>query len=275
EGRMGESSFEGLPGSGGGRCGRTGSSTASSSTGDLDCTDASTMTTASSPQFEDDQVHLSDCLATFTAAETLQQDMQCAHCRVLCGVSKRLTVQVPPNCLLIHLKRFHVYSPGATSLECNKVDTMVHFPTRDLDLSPFLSSDLLDVMSGNNGPQEKDCSSPLFGDGETPLKESSSDLGNTDCDSVESSRGGSATRSILTNRAGSKKSSTSRSDFARLPTEATSGRDSESSSSGKLSAMSSQLAGGCGHVAIADGTAPSLLYDLEGVVCHIGPSLTQ
>lgn len=42
---------------------------------DMDCTDASTMTTASSPHSEDEVVHLSDCLATFTAAETLQQDV--------------------------------------------------------------------------------------------------------------------------------------------------------------------------------------------------------
>jgi hypothetical protein len=78
-------------------------------------------------------------------------------------------METPPNCLLVHLKRFHVYSQMTAngmefskviidnlpaifipSLEVNdltltpsywrQVDTMVHFPTRDLDIGPFLST---------------------------------------------------------------------------------------------------------------------------------------
>ncbi|CAD7937557.1 unnamed protein product [Amoebophrya sp. A25] len=80
-----------------------------------------------------------DCFRRFTEREQLDvNDYRCENCKNSRKISKRLSIYKPPRVLVVHLKRF---SHSRFSRE--KLSTVVHFPTRGLDLS--------DVVEGRSG----------------------------------------------------------------------------------------------------------------------------
>lgn len=80
--------------------------------------------------------HLSDCLDSFTDLETLQESewYYCPRCKSRRPSTKQLSIQTLSNVLTIHLKRFHF-----TAFSRTKIDTMVHFPFRGLDMSSYIA----------------------------------------------------------------------------------------------------------------------------------------
>ncbi|KAI9296170.1 cysteine proteinase [Neoconidiobolus thromboides FSU 785] len=81
------------------------------------------------------QVNLLDCLNTFVKEETLDGDnaWNCPKCKCARPATKILTISRLPDVLLIHLKRFSYEGPFR-----NKLDTLVDFPLKGLDLEPFI-----------------------------------------------------------------------------------------------------------------------------------------
>ncbi|CAE7599313.1 USP8, partial [Symbiodinium microadriaticum] len=84
------------------------------------------------------QVHLHDCLDEFCRPEILSQGCQwnCPKCKVSRDAEKKMDVWIAPPVFIVHLKRFQDNSMGRRS----KMDTLVTFPTRRLDLSKFMHS---------------------------------------------------------------------------------------------------------------------------------------
>ncbi|KAI9322226.1 hypothetical protein BX666DRAFT_1892794 [Dichotomocladium elegans] len=80
-------------------------------------------------------VSLYQCLDMFVKEEVLEKDdaWHCPHCKTLRRSTKILTISRLPVVLLIHLKRFSFEGPFH-----NKLETMVNFPARDLDLSRYV-----------------------------------------------------------------------------------------------------------------------------------------
>jgi len=74
-------------------------------------------------------------LHSFTATETLDADntYTCSGCKAAVSATKRLSIEVPAQVLLLHLKRFLFRSSYAT-----KVHTLVGY-SQTLDLAPFLT----------------------------------------------------------------------------------------------------------------------------------------
>ncbi|ORZ00519.1 hypothetical protein BCR43DRAFT_540683 [Syncephalastrum racemosum] len=81
------------------------------------------------------KVTLYQCLDYFVREETLDGDdaWHCPRCKKLRRASKALTLSRLPDVLLIHLKRFSYDGPFH-----NKLETLVQYPTRALDLSPYV-----------------------------------------------------------------------------------------------------------------------------------------
>uniref|UniRef100_H2ZMQ3 Ubiquitin carboxyl-terminal hydrolase n=1 Tax=Ciona savignyi TaxID=51511 RepID=H2ZMQ3_CIOSA len=80
-------------------------------------------------------VQLRDCMKLFTTEEKLDKDdaWYCSHCKKHQQATKKFDLWMLPPVLVIHLKRF-----SYTRYSRDKLDTLVHFPTRDLDLSDFI-----------------------------------------------------------------------------------------------------------------------------------------
>ncbi|KAJ1984525.1 ubiquitin-specific protease doa4 [Dimargaris verticillata] len=79
-------------------------------------------------------VTLHQCLAHFAQREILDGDdrWHCPRCKSPQRTSKQLTITRLPDVLLVHLKRFSFQGPFR-----NKLETMVHFPVHDLDMSRY------------------------------------------------------------------------------------------------------------------------------------------
>lgn len=78
-------------------------------------------------------LRLEECLARFTSAEILADMHICESCGVAVKREKQLTIDILPNVLVIHLKRFD-------AVKSRKITNIVEFPVdRPLDLGPFLS----------------------------------------------------------------------------------------------------------------------------------------
>ena len=77
-------------------------------------------------------MRLEDCLAHFTSTETLGDLHICATCGAAVNRTKQLTLDVLPNILIIHLKRFD-------ALKSCKIANPIEFPVdQPLDLGPFI-----------------------------------------------------------------------------------------------------------------------------------------
>ncbi|KAI9555211.1 hypothetical protein GHT06_017726 [Daphnia sinensis] len=82
--------------------------------------------------------HLYDCLSAFFSADELKGDnmYSCEKCKKLRNGIKFSTIEVLPEVLTIHLKRFR-HEPMFSS----KISSHISFPIRGLDMKPWLSRD--------------------------------------------------------------------------------------------------------------------------------------
>ncbi|KAK9728481.1 ubiquitin-specific protease doa4 [Basidiobolus ranarum] len=82
-------------------------------------------------------VPLSRCLDEFVKEEILDGDDAwfCSRCKTRRRAIKRLTLSRLPDVLLIHLKRFSFSGPFR-----DKLDTLVSYPLKKLDMRPYLPS---------------------------------------------------------------------------------------------------------------------------------------
>ncbi|KXJ26614.1 ubiquitin carboxyl-terminal hydrolase 31 [Exaiptasia diaphana] len=83
-----------------------------------------------------DGVDLNDCFSLYTREEQLGEDdaWLCPKCKTRQqGTVKRLSLWSLPEVLVVHLKRFRQTPSGRT-----KLNTFVHFPIADLDMTPHL-----------------------------------------------------------------------------------------------------------------------------------------
>ncbi|KAI9139318.1 hypothetical protein BKA69DRAFT_1109968 [Paraphysoderma sedebokerense] len=87
------------------------------------------------PVIKGNRVDLGDCLDEFLREEILEGSdaWHCSNCRTTRRSTKSLTLSKLPDILLIHLKRFSFQGPFR-----NKLDTLVDFPVKGLDLNLYL-----------------------------------------------------------------------------------------------------------------------------------------
>ncbi|XP_071485343.1 ubiquitin carboxyl-terminal hydrolase 2-like [Diadema antillarum] len=88
---------------------------------------------------------LADALELYTKPETLSGENQfrCDKCKTLRSGTKKMEIERCPKVLIIQLKRFSSSHSGMT----RKVDTLVDFPLRGLDLSKYMSEDASRISS--------------------------------------------------------------------------------------------------------------------------------
>ncbi|KAH7922616.1 cysteine proteinase [Leucogyrophana mollusca] len=81
------------------------------------------------------KVSLQACLDAFVKEEVLEKSeaWHCPNCKALRKATKRLSLSRLPPILLIHLKRFSFKGPFS-----DKVETVVDFPLRSLDLTNYM-----------------------------------------------------------------------------------------------------------------------------------------
>ena len=116
---------------------------------------------------------LLSCLSRFTRLEKLFNDDKffCGKCNSAEDSTKQMSLHTMPLTLCLHLKRFDHggggVGPGfggggngggsgsgsSSSGAGSKIDAYVSFPLRDLDLSPYLHSELLSPLSPAVGPR--------------------------------------------------------------------------------------------------------------------------
>jgi len=87
---------------------------------------------------KEEALSLYHCIERFAARETLGKDNQwyCSECKAFRQASKQFSLFKCPEILIVHLKRFFQISP----LRREKINTLVDFPIRGLDLSKYISS---------------------------------------------------------------------------------------------------------------------------------------
>eukprot|EP00479_Gromia_sphaerica_P008840 TRINITY_DN3536_c0_g1_i1.p1 TRINITY_DN3536_c0_g1~~TRINITY_DN3536_c0_g1_i1.p1 ORF type:complete len:184 (-),score=29.35 TRINITY_DN3536_c0_g1_i1:268-819(-) len=80
-------------------------------------------------------VDLSACLDCFTTEETLTEEnaWYCSQCKEFRCATKKMDLWSVPDILVIHLKRFQY-----TRAFRDKINTLVNFPLKNLDLSPWI-----------------------------------------------------------------------------------------------------------------------------------------
>ncbi|CAG8441081.1 8870_t:CDS:2 [Scutellospora calospora] len=90
-------------------------------------------------------IDLETCLKSFIKEEILDGNdaWNCPRCNCPRRAVKQLSISRLPDILLIHLKRFSFYGPFR-----DKLETMVHFPIRRLDLTSYV---LPNSASGDGG----------------------------------------------------------------------------------------------------------------------------
>jgi ubiquitin carboxyl-terminal hydrolase 4/11/15 len=86
-------------------------------------------------------VALSDCIQQFTTLERLGADdlWYCPRCKKHQQATKKFDLWQLPKVLIIHLKRF-----SYSRFWRDKLDTLVDFPTNDLDMNDFIKGPKLD-----------------------------------------------------------------------------------------------------------------------------------
>ncbi|KAL3853771.1 hypothetical protein ACJMK2_017284 [Sinanodonta woodiana] len=87
-------------------------------------------------------IQINDCLELFTTTEKLgaQDPWYCSKCEKHQQATKKFDIWSLPNVLIIHLKRF-----SYDRYRRDKIDTLVEFPTRGLDMRKY-------VFGDNSGP---------------------------------------------------------------------------------------------------------------------------
>jgi len=85
------------------------------------------------------KVTLTQCLDAFVKSEVMEKTdaWHCPSCKTLRKATKQLSLSRLPPVLLIHLKRFQVKGPFT-----DKIETLVEFPLRSLDLTNYMPSPL-------------------------------------------------------------------------------------------------------------------------------------
>ncbi|PVU87734.1 hypothetical protein BB559_005909 [Furculomyces boomerangus] len=92
-------------------------------------------------------VDISDCLSKFVESETLDvgNEWLCPSCKNKSSATKTLKITKLPLVLTLHLKRFSYEGPFR-----NKLETMVTYPTRGLDMTPYCAFSNKSRSSGNS-----------------------------------------------------------------------------------------------------------------------------
>lgn len=85
------------------------------------------------------KVSLTQCLDAFVKSEVMEKTdaWHCPNCKTLRRATKQLSLSRLPPVLLIHLKRFSVQGPFT-----DKLETLVDFPLRSLDLTNYMPAPL-------------------------------------------------------------------------------------------------------------------------------------
>ncbi|EGO22632.1 hypothetical protein SERLADRAFT_372069 [Serpula lacrymans var. lacrymans S7.9] len=93
------------------------------------------------------KVSLQSCLDAFVKEEILENTdaWHCPNCKALRKATKRLSLSRLPPILLIHLKRFSFKGPFT-----DKIETVVDFPLRTLDLTNYMPPPLPPGMDKGN-----------------------------------------------------------------------------------------------------------------------------
>lgn len=86
---------------------------------------------------EKKRVTLQDCFERFAQREQLGENDKwyCSNCKEQVCAYKKMDLWRLPPVLVVHLKRFQYAQGFYSSYLRGKIDDMVHFPTRELDLS--------------------------------------------------------------------------------------------------------------------------------------------
>lgn len=89
---------------------------------------------------KEEEVTIDTCLAQFSNCETLDEDnlWYCATCNDSVKASKRMEILRCPPILVLHLKRFKVKENAMFGKTSTRLNALVNFPLRDLDLSPYI-----------------------------------------------------------------------------------------------------------------------------------------
>ncbi|RPB16849.1 cysteine proteinase [Morchella conica CCBAS932] len=102
---------------------------------------------------------LADCLEEFVKEEVLEKDdaWHCPNCKKARKATKKLTITRLPHILIIHLKRF-----TNRGLWRDKLNTMVQFPLKDLNLTKYVPPLLPRGALGPNAPEPSAEVTPPF-----------------------------------------------------------------------------------------------------------------
>jgi ubiquitin carboxyl-terminal hydrolase 8 len=102
---------------------------------------------------------LADCLEEFVKEEILEKDdaWHCPNCKKARKATKKLTITRLPHILIIHLKRF-----TNRGLWRDKLNTMVQFPLKDLNLTKYVPPLLPRGALGPNAPEPSAEVTPPF-----------------------------------------------------------------------------------------------------------------
>ncbi|KAF8839000.1 cysteine proteinase, partial [Paxillus ammoniavirescens] len=103
------------------------------------------------------KVSLYSCLNAFVKEEVLEKSeaWHCPKCKALRKATKNLSLSRLPPVLLIHLKRFSVKGPFT-----DKIETVVDFPLRGLDLTNYMPPPLPpDMLKGCGNPSRANVNS--------------------------------------------------------------------------------------------------------------------
>ncbi|EMD39329.1 hypothetical protein CERSUDRAFT_64183 [Gelatoporia subvermispora B] len=107
------------------------------------------------------KVSLQQCLDAFVKEEVMEKSdaWNCPHCKTLRKATKRLSLSRLPPVLLIHLKRFSAKGPFT-----DKVETVVDFPLRGLDLTNYMPPPLPPGVGGGPSISRDDprCQMPPY-----------------------------------------------------------------------------------------------------------------
>jgi hypothetical protein len=89
---------------------------------------------------KDNRVTIYDCFRQFSSWEILDQENMwyCSNCKDFVEAAKRMELLRCPPILIIHLKRFRIRNEVFTSRSGERINTLVGFPLRDLDLTRFV-----------------------------------------------------------------------------------------------------------------------------------------
>eukprot|EP00826_Nyctotherus_ovalis_P005881 TRINITY_DN1133_c0_g3_i2.p1 TRINITY_DN1133_c0_g3~~TRINITY_DN1133_c0_g3_i2.p1 ORF type:complete len:814 (-),score=283.68 TRINITY_DN1133_c0_g3_i2:45-2486(-) len=89
---------------------------------------------------KEEEITVDTCLSQFSNCETLDEDnlWYCTTCNDSVKASKRMEILRCPPILVLHLKRFKVKENAIFGKTSTRLNVLVNFPLRDLDLSPYI-----------------------------------------------------------------------------------------------------------------------------------------